>query len=284
MHFKSSQIFKINAFSWLKTRFILIFSGFSAILINISVNIILCSVLFSVFAIGHSHAGTWRDNFDDIDLNGWELLVKENPWFATWEFDEFFNPGILIATIEKPKQEGVTAADFLHWNAHQFQLNKLTVVGEEVRYEQHAQNVTGELCLFLGKQQPAPDFAEGYIVSPEKTTKMQFTENGVYKKGEVKADYGLMFRLTSDHLKVVFDTGKFQLFTQDRLITEFFDAEITMIDVVGLMVVHEFPGRWFEGLISTFSVSGSGIPNHNTLDVQLQETHLTTCWGKLKRF
>ena len=36
MHIKSSQIFKINAFSWLKTLFVLIFSGSPAILRNIS--------------------------------------------------------------------------------------------------------------------------------------------------------------------------------------------------------------------------------------------------------
>lgn len=147
----------------------------------------------------------------------------------------------------------------------------------------------GELCLFLGKRQPSPDFAEGYIFSPEKTTRIQFTENGVYKKGEVKEDYALMFRLTSEHLKVVFEAGKFQLWTQDLLITEFFDADIPMIDVVGLISVCEFLGQWFDGTISTFSISGSGIPQYYLLDeqsreVQLRERQLTTTWGKLKRF
>ena len=113
---------------------------------------------------------------------------------------------------------------------------------------------------------------------------MQFSANGVYKRGEVETNYDLMFRLTSGHLKIVFDTGKFQLFTQDILITEFFNAELSMIDVVGLMVVHKFPGSWFEGTISTFSISGQDIPNHNSLDVQLRGTQLTTTWGELKRF
>ena len=39
MRLKSSQIFKRNAFSWLKTLFVLIFSGFTAILRNISYTI-----------------------------------------------------------------------------------------------------------------------------------------------------------------------------------------------------------------------------------------------------
>ena len=251
------------------------------------VSIGLCTMLLSVFVIGHSYAGTWRDEFNGDELNGWERIVKENPWRARWWvlIDEPFH---LYARISKPKQGNVTAADFLRWNAHQFQLKQLTVVGEEVRYDRHAHNRSGELCLFLGKRQPefnfAKSFAKGYIFSPEKATKIQFTTKGVYKRDKVKADYGLMFRLTSGDLKVVFDTGKFQLFTQDLPITEFFDADITLIDVVGLIVLHKFPGASFGGTISTFSISGSGIPNHNSLDVQLRSTQLTTTWGKLKGF
>ena len=238
-------------------------------------------------------ADTWIDDFDAEVLNGWKRIVKENPWFAEWRtFKD--NPewlpvdeegeGHLTGSIEKPQAEHVTAADFLHWNAHQFQLEKLTVVGEEIRYVRHRREVSGELGLFLGKRLLSPHFAKGYIFSPEKVTKMQFSTKGIFKKGEVKADYGLMFRLTSGDLKVVFDTGKFQLWTQDLLITEFIDADITLIDVVGLIVLHKFPGAWFGGTISTFSISGSGIPNHDSLNVQLRSTQMTTTWGELKRF
>ncbi len=178
----------------------------------------------------------------------------------------------------------MTAADFLHWNIQQFQLNRLTVIGEGMFYNRYSRDKSGELCLFLGMRQPEPDFAAGYIFSPEKTTKMQFSANGVYKIGEVKAKYDGMFRLTSGNLKVVFDAGKFQLYTQKLLITEFFDAEVSMIDVVGLIILFEFPGNWFIGSISAFTISGIGIPNHNSLDVQMHETQLTTAWGALKRF
>ena len=241
-----------------------------------------CAILLSIFTIGYSHAGTWRDDFDEEVLNGWERIVEENPWFAKWILLD--DPGRLYSNVMKPKQEGVTAADFLHWNLHEFQLKHLTVVGEEIHYDRHVNNRTGELCLFLGKRLNEPNFAKGYIFSPEKATKMQFSTKGVYKRGDVKANYGLMFRLTSEELKVVFDNGKFQLFTQDLPITEFFDAEFTQLDVVGLIVLYKFPGTWFDGTISTFSISGSGIPNHNSLDVQLRSTQLTTTWGKLKRF
>ena len=250
---------------------------------KIFIKIAICVVLLSAFTIGHGNAGVWKDLFDEPELIGWERIVEDNPWFASWEFDGLV-PGILIGTIEQPKQEQVIAADFLHWNAHQFQLNKVTVVGEEIHYTRGNRNNSGEFCLFLGQRQPEPDFAAGYIFSPEKTTKMQFSANGVYKIGEVKANYDDRFRLTSGHLKVVFDAGKFQLYTQNILITEFFDPEVPMIDVAGLMVVHKPPGSWFDATISTFSISGNGIPNHNSLDVQMHETQLTTIWGALKRF
>ena len=248
-----------------------------------SLKIAIYVALLSVFTIGHGYAGVWKDLFDVPELIGWERIVEDNPWFASWEYDELA-PGILIGTIERSKQEQVTSADFLHWNAHQFQLNRVAVVGEEIGYPIDVPNVAGELCLFLGKRKPDPDFAEGYIFSPENTTKVEVSANGVYKLGEVKANYNDRFRLTSGHLKVVFDTGQFQLFTQEILILEFTDAEFSMIDVAGLMVVPKPSARWFEGTISSFSISGEGIPNHNSLDVQLHQEHLTTTWGMLKHF
>ena len=244
-------------------------------------------VLLCIFFICFSHAGTWVDQFIDVELNGWERIFEDNPWFAEWEVSPF-TIGRLLGIITKPEQDQLTAADFLHWNARKFQLEKVTVVGEEMRYVRVAHiafpETSGELCLFLGKRQSSPNFAKGYIFSPETTTRMQFSSDGFFKRGEVKADYGLMFRLTSGNLRVTFESGKFQLWTQDLLITEFFDVEIPVIDVVGLMIVHNRPGNWFDGTISSFSISGEGIPNYGSLNVQLQGTQLTTTWGKLKQF
>ena len=93
-----------------------------------------------------------------------------------------------------------------------------------------------------------------------------------------------MFRLTSGDIRVVFDTGKFRVFTQDLFIEEFIDADINTVDVIGLVVLHRFPGGWFDGRISAISVSGKDIPNNTTLNVHEHSTQLSTTWGELKRF
>ncbi len=272
MKVKTGNVF---IFSWCISNFV---AGTRKEIITIIFYIVILNVLLS----GFGHAGTWRDEFSEAELNGWERIAEENPWFVRWVLvDEPFR---LFAKILNPKDEKVTAADFLHWNVQHFQLNRLTVVGEGMFYDRHSRHNSGHLCLFLGLNQTAPDFAKGYIFCPEKTTKMQFSTNGIYKVGEVKANYDDKFRLTSGHLKVFFNAGKFQLFTQNLLITEFVDVEVSVIDVVGLIVVFEFPGDSFIGSISTFSISGNGIPNHNSLDVRLQREHLTTTWGMLKHF
>ena len=230
-------------------RFICIFN-FVAARRNI-IRIVFCAVFLSVFTIGHSQAGTWIDDFDEEVLNGWKRIVEVLPYHVRWRtFKE--NPvvagddvGRLATLIGNPRAEQVTAADFLRWNAHQFQLDKLVVVGEEIGYTRVNPDVSGELGLFLGKRLPDPDFAEGYMFSPEKTTEMRCSAKGVFKRGETKADYELMFRLTSENIRVVFDAGKFQLWTQDLLVTEFVDEDITKIDAVGLMAVFEPPGGFF---------------------------------------
>ena len=241
--------------------------------------IITLFVLLSItFAVGYSQAGTWKDVFENTKLNDWERILENNPWSAAWETEE----GFLLASIKKPPQIQVNASDLLIWKARRFQLPRLTVLAEEIRYGQFQHNNNSELSLFLGKRQPAPDLIEGYMFSPEDTEKMTLTAKGVYRLGKVKAQYHDRFQLTTNHLKVVFDTGKFRLFTQDILLTEFFDDEIVLIDVVGLIISYRPFGDQSIATIDTFSISGQDIPNHNYLDVQFRVTHLTSTWGTLK--
>ena len=238
-------------------------------------------VLLSIFAIGQGSAGVWVEPFEDEELNGWESPVEY--WSARWEAVE----GMLFARIQRPDDRAIckrNITDFLHWKAIQFQLEQLTMVGTEMIYPQEGDRGMGELCLFLGKQQIAPDFAvEGYIVSPEETSKMTFSENDAYSRGKTKAWYGDKFPFTTDHLKVVFDSGQFQVFTNEVLLTEFTDKHITKIDVVGLVITCHFGGEWFGARMSRLSISGADVPNQS-LAVQLRGTQLATTWGNLKQF
>ncbi len=64
-------------------------------------NYITIIVLLSLILCGLSHAGTWRDEFREAELNGWERIVEENPWIAKWVLvDEPFR---LYGSILKPK-------------------------------------------------------------------------------------------------------------------------------------------------------------------------------------
>lgn len=243
---------------------------------------LLSFVLFSVFLSGHSYAGTWQDTFNGDELKGWKRTAEHNFWNAKWEVVE----GLLFSRLQTlgAEQCEKNTADFLLWNAHQLKFDRLEVIGTEIDYPQEGPNGMGELCLFLGKKLHNVDSAvEGYIFSPEETSKVTFSEKDGYSRGKTKAWYGNKFPFTTQHLKVVFVSGEFHLFTNGVLLTQFADNHFLEIDVVGLLITCHFGGQWFGANISSFSVSGNGIPNRN-LAVQLDSTQLTTIWGALKKF
>ncbi len=243
---------------------------------------ILFVILLGIVMCGPSYAGEWRDSFDDEELKGWEDTLVGGAWGTKWEVAEGFLFGKMGGLRSQPRCDE-TAGGFIRWNAHKIQLKELTVIGRKISYPQTGPYGMGELCLFLGKLVDIDKFAvEGYIFSPEETSKVSFSI-GTYSRGKTRAWYGGEFPLTSDYLEVVFDSGKFQLLTKNVLLTEFVDNNFTSIDVVGLLVTCHVGGHWFGGGISSFSVSGQGIPDHN-LAVELRETHLATTWAQIKRF
>ena len=241
-------------------------------------------VVLSVLLSGHSYAEVWNDSFDDEELKGWERIWQRNPWHAKWEVIE----GFLFANIQNadglPPICGENTADFLHWKIIQFNFEQLTIVGEEITYPQEGGEGMGELCLFIGKRQDDPDLTvEGYIVSPEEISKVTVSENGKFNRGKTKAWYGNIFQNTTRNLTLAFDSGHFQLYTNEDLIAEFIDENLKNIDIVGLLITCHRGGRWFGSRISSISISDEAIIKHN-LAVQLRGTQLTTTWGKLKQF
>ena len=239
-------------------------------------------LLLSVLLCGNSYAKVWQDSFDDAALKDWDRIRKDNPWRAKWEVVG----GLLFSELVKVGNvqlcEGNTA-DFLHWKIIQFNFEQLTIVGEEITYPQVGIPSMGELCLFIGKSQEVPGLTvEGYIVSPEEASEVTISEKGKYVRGKTKAWYGNIFNKTTRNLTVVFDTGNFQVYTNNVLITEFIDESFKNIDLVGLLITCHAGGQWFGSRISSISITDKVVINRN-LAVQLQDTQLTTAWGQLKR-
>lgn len=240
-------------------------------------------LLLSVLLSGHSYAEFWNDSFDE-GLKGWQRIWLGNHGDNKWEAVA----GFLFADIDShenlPPICGKNTADFLHWKIVQFNFEQLTIVGEEITYPQEGEDGMGELCLFIGKRQDDPDLTvQGYIVSPEEVSKVTISEKGKFNRGRTKAWYGNIFQDTTRNLTAVFDSGHFQVRTDDVLITEFVDEDLKNIDVVGLLITCHRGGQWFSSRISRISISDEAVIKPN-LAVQLRGTQLTTTWGDLKQF
>ena len=248
-----------------------------SIITTIIIPVLLISVLLCVIFSWHCYAKVWRDSFDE-DLTGWELFGRGSRWEAVAGF-LFAN----IQCVEQPFCDEEYIAGFLHWKVVEFNFEQLTMIGEEITYPQEGEDGFGELCLFLGKRQDEPELVlEGYIVSPEEISKVTFSEKkDGYSRGKTKAWYGNIFKDTTRNLRVVFDTGHFQVWTSDLLITEFQDDNFKTIDIVGLLITRHFGAHWFGSRISSISITDKV---DHSLAVQLQGSQLTTTWGLSKQF
>ncbi len=237
-------------------------------------------VLLCVFFSGYSYAGVWKDTFEER-LIGWGRIWggRNVKWqvLAGFLFANIDNVGKLPPICDE------NTGDFLHWKISRSNFKQLTIVGEEITYPQEGEFGMGELCLFIGKRQNDPDLViEGYIVSPEEVSKVTLSKNDGYRRGKTKAWYGDKFQKTTLNLTAVFDTGHFQVQTDDDLIAEFVDESIKSIDTVGLLVTCHVRGWWFGSRISSISITDKAIIKPN-LAVQLRGSQLTKTWGALKR-
>ena len=241
-------------------------------------------VLLCVFLSGYSYAGAWNDSFDDDELKGWEQIWLGNRGRSKWEVVGGFLYANIDSHAKLPPGCEKNTADFLHWKLIEFDFEQLTIVGEGITYPQEGKDGMGELCLFIGKRQDDPDFSvEGYIVSPEEISKVTFSEKDGYSRGKTKAWYGNIFKDTTRNLTNVFDSGHFQVWTNNHLITEFHDENLKTIDIVGLLITCHVGGQWFGSSISSITISDEATMDRN-LAVKLHGTQLTTTWGLLKQY
>ena len=222
--------------------------------------------------------GEWRERFDDPALKGWEIISKGEirSWDVKWEVKD----GRLYVSVTPPPPPPIgegSFGDLLRWRGAKGRFSDLKIVVYGIRSLAGPLRISGAIGVFLGKEVPAPDYAEGYFVG-----------GGVYKgrvdrKGRFREILHRAGGRERSLLMISFHNGRFRVTTRDEwgelVLTEFKDEDYVWVDVIGLMAFTRV-GLRCEGSIEAISISGPGIPNYNA-DVK-PEGKLTTLWGRVK--
>ena len=110
---------------------------------------------------------------------------------------------------------------------------------------------------------------------------MEFNNAGHYSPFN-PADLHLHLRFQHEiqHLKIVFDGGRFQVFSAENLVAEFVDVEFLTINLLGLMI---FGPLAVGANMDEFSISGPGIPDGAEKVAVRSLKKLATAWGGIKR-
>ena len=110
---------------------------------------------------------------------------------------------------------------------------------------------------------------------------MKFDNTGDYSPFNPEdARLNLRFQHETQNLKVVFDTGRFQVFSADKLVAEFVDAEFRTIDLLGLMIFGELT---VFASMDEFVISCPGITDGSEKVAVHSMNQLATTWGSIKR-
>jgi len=222
------------------------------------------------------YAGTWRDNFNDGELNGWTHVTKaaKDPWESTWESQENSLQTMLTVHFNNPRLGQV--ADFLQLTILPPREKHTVTEGISIKKEGG-----GSFGIAIGMLLPPEDrnFASVYLFSTTAIWAIKFDKTGGF---DLFAGQNPVIRHKPqiDQMKIIFDAGRFQLFSGNQLIADFKDETFETIDLLGLMA-------WgFSGLHATiddFVISGPRVPN-GTGDLRVSpKNRLATKWGSLKR-
>lgn len=125
-------------------------------------------LVIDVLSAVSASAGTWRDDFEAGNVDGWTPRGRHTVWET--------KDGFLHATMEPPK--GLPeAADFVEWVAFHGPYERLTItltlIGEERR----------NLDLGLGKLLPPGPFACHYVSDEYRIRAMRIALNGTLTSG-----------------------------------------------------------------------------------------------------
>jgi len=261
--------------------------------VNHCVTIVLLFVLFAAA----SHAGTWRDSFEDGILNGWQKsgqsrlgeIVGYKVHWTTW--DDRLNVQVLDIHLPplapsppfKPAPAGSRlfkpALSFLEFTA--FRLEEEHLVVEGVGTFREGSMAFG---IAIGQRYPPSDRRTGIVYlfgSRGQIKKVSFSRSGSFSgRKTAEIDYVNPTIGETRYLKVVFNAGHFQVYSAGGLKATMVDLDYETVDLVGLMIWGEVPGA---GSLDEFVISGACLPN-GTGNVNNQPADtLVTTWACIKK-
>jgi hypothetical protein len=233
-----------------------------------------------------SVAGTWTDNFNDGNLDGWTRpsdSVKDKHWDAIWQSkDEVLD--VIIQPNGRPmpkdwenKKLNMTH-DFLELTAFPISASKLTV--EAIPFQGVG------IGIALGNP---PTFFDG-IGTFYTFTRTDVWHMALFPNGEgfelplnppIKGDI-LFGEITvrpiippGQPMKVVFESGRFQVFSQGQLLVEFVDEDYPKIELVGIYAQQHLDVHVSRKKLDDFLIFGPNL-------AVSPRGKLATTWGDVK--
>ncbi len=227
---------------------------------NITHTLKIILAIFVFYLIhGQAVAVTWQDDFDTKLADSWQLQGND----STWQIEQ----GFLRAKVETQKQ-WQTLFELYQFIAFPGPYNNITINIENI-------GTSGEnrIGIALGKHflNDAGEVEEtGYYLFF--TNDMQASRNG-------KVFFGPGKRWQTDVLNEMvlqFDNGRFRLFGDGESRLDFIDANVTTLDIIGLVFVAYITDREItnDAWVDKITLSGLAVSPKNKL---------TTIWGNLKR-
>ena len=253
---------------------------------QIPLTLLVLGVFFVWLQSPVSVAGTWRDNFNDRNLDGWTLPsdgVKDKHWDSIWKSKD----GVLDVIIQPngrpmPKnwleKKWNIARDFLELTAFPISASKLTVETTPFR--------DGDIGIALGNPSPFPTrigtfytFTRTFVWHAILTLYGEGFElpfnppiKGEILFGEIAVRPTIPL---GQPVKVVFESGRFQVFSQGQLLVEFVDEDYPKIELVGIYARQPLDVHVSRKKLDDFLIFG---PN---LAVR-PRGKLATTWGDVK--
>ena len=216
-------------------------------------------------------AGVWRDNFNDGDANGWQVFT---PLPAAVEVHDRV---LEFRLLPHPHE---LANHLLEWTAVRFEADSLTV---DAKFPNQVQTHFG---IFLGRH------ISHKIFGPLIECYAFLRSNRVFgvaiisalhggASGRAGKAHGDRRGASIEQIRIVFKSGRFQMFAEDKLMADFSDDDFRTIDAVGVYAgTSRAVESWIQ--IANFVISGPSIPDGTGYPVKLGG-NLSTTWGHVKK-